>query len=131
VRAATGDAGGIVIGWLTKLIVSLAVFAVIVFDGLAVGVGALHATDDANSAADAASAAYHSDPNVQLAYEAAETWATQHGEQALTSGFQVDPDGRVHLTLIKHVTTLLLYRIGPLAHYTFVRGRGDALDVTA
>ena len=48
------DSGSIVLGWLTKLVVVLLLVGVVLFDFVSVGVARMTASDDANTAAQAA-----------------------------------------------------------------------------
>lgn len=130
--ALAAERGDIVLGWLTKLIVALAIIGVVVFDSMAVVVARVSAEDDANTAAMAASdtwVAQRGEHNLQLAYNAAAAAVAGKDETVLTNGFTIDPDGTVHLRLTKHATTLVMYRVGPLKKYTWVTvsGQGKSL----
>ncbi|HSS37726.1 MAG TPA: hypothetical protein VLT58_03055, partial [Polyangia bacterium] len=52
------DRGDIVMGWLTKVVVVLAIVAVLGFDGVQVGVSTVQLQDQANDAATAARDSY-------------------------------------------------------------------------
>ncbi len=121
-----GDRGDIVLGWLTKTVVTVAVFGVIVFDSLAVFAGRMSTSDAANEAAMAASDAWHARPDIQAAYDAAEASAEAHGGQIPTATFSIDDKGTVHLQLRRQVTTLVAHRIGPLKKYTWAVESGEA-----
>ena len=121
------DSGSIVLGWLTKLTVVLVLVGVVLFDFVAVGVARMSASDDANTAAQAASAEWAHSHNVQLAYDAAVEAITNPAEQVLVRGFTIGTDGSAHLLLRRDVTTLVAYRIGPLKKYTTVTAHGEAI----
>ncbi len=123
------DAGDIVLSWLTKTVVVIAVFGIVLFDSIALAVGRMNTTDAAGEVALAGSEAWHAHPDVQGAYNAAETAAEARGGEVLTDGFAVDSDGTVHLRLRRQVTTLVMHRIGPLAKYTWIVEAGQANSV--
>lgn len=127
-RAARADRGDIVVGWLTKIVVVLALLGVVAFDSVAVAVAHVSATDDANTAAMAASDAWvaqRGQHDIQAVYNAAVAAVANKDETVLTKGFTVDPDGTVHLQLTKHATTLVLYRLGGLKKYATVTASGE------
>jgi hypothetical protein len=116
------DSGSVVIGWLTKLVVAIAI----------VGVAAaqLGATDDASTAAEAASAAYRTSHNVQEAYQAALDTLPSDSEALPPRQFLVQPDGTVNLVLRRTTTTLVAHRIGPLKKYAAVVVHDEATPPT-
>lgn len=107
-----GDGGDIVIGWLSKLALVIAVIGVALFDGIAIGTTQLAITDQASVAARAASGAWQSTQNVQTAYETA--LAAAHEANNLNEipaeSFTIDPDGTVHLVLRREATTFVVHR---------------------
>ena len=120
------DSGSIVLGWLTKLMVILLLVGVVLFDFVAVGVARMSASDDANMAAQAASAEWAHSHNVQQAYDAAVEAVSNPAEHVLVRGFTIDTDGSAHLLLRRDVTTIVAYRIGALKKYTTVTAHGEA-----
>lgn len=112
-----GDRGDIVLGWLTKLVVVLALFGVLAFDLVALGVGRLKAEDRAAAAARAAVSSWSSSKDVQAAYEAALAQVAEDGgalEDTIDpSTFTVAPDGTVTLTLEHTATTLVVEKVSP------------------
>ena len=124
------DSGSIVLGWLTKLMAVLLLSGVVLFDFVSVGVARMSASDDANTAAQAASAEWLHTHNVQLAYNAAAEAVTSPAERVLVRGFSITSDGSVHLLLRRDVTTLVAYRIGALKKYTVVTEAGEAAPAT-
>jgi hypothetical protein len=118
---AQGDRGDIILGWLTKLVVVLAVLGVIAFDGISLVQARFQAADRATTAAAAAADEYHVSHDVQRAYNAA--FATVHGEDTIeTTTFKVATDGTVTLRLHHVATTLVLHRIGA------IKGWADAVE---
>jgi hypothetical protein len=123
---ARGDAGSIVIGWLVRLALVLAVLGVSAFDAIAVAVAHLNGSDDASTAASAAAQEWQASHDVDRALTAAENAVTNPDEQVLPSSLRIDPDGSAHLSLQRKATTLVMYKIGPLKKYTVIVAKGDA-----
>ena len=103
------DAGGIVVGWMTKLALTAAVVGLLGFDGISVGVAHFSTADDASNAVQAASQSYELQHNLQNAYNAAEAAINSH-ESIKTTNFAILPDGTTTLTLTNTVKTLVFFR---------------------
>jgi hypothetical protein len=114
------DNGSIVIGWLTKLMVATAIIGLALFDTLSIGAAKLGASDDANTAAEAAGADYRTSHNVQSAYQAALDTLPSDAETIPPRQFVIEPNGTVELVLHRTTTTLVAHRIGPLKKYAFI-----------
>jgi hypothetical protein len=128
-EGAARDAGDVILGWLTRIVIGLAITSVIGFDGLSIGVAHVSARDDANSAAIAASTTWRSDHgDLAATYQAAESSAALHNETVLESSVHVDADGTVHLKLRHDATTLAVRHLAPLRSWTvvIVNGTGRA-----
>ncbi len=113
-RQGPDDRGDIVLGWLTKLVLTLAVVGVIGFDAASLGSGRFQAEDHAQDAARVATGAWQADKRVQVAYDAALAEVVEGGDTIDTADFAVGADGAVTLTLHHEVSTLLVHRVGPL-----------------
>ena len=124
------DNGSVVLGWLTKLVVVIAIVGVALFDTLSIAAARLGATDDADTAAEAAVTAYHSSHNVQEAYQAAVDTLPSDSESLPPQQFVVQPDGSVSLVLRRTTTTLVAHKIGPLKKYALVVVHGEATQPT-
>lgn len=123
----TGDAGSIVLGWLTKLTLVLGGLGLIAFDAISVGTAHLSAADKASTAARAASEVCVSTKgNVQKSYDAAYAVALESNDVIDTEGFSCVADGGVRLTYRREAATLLMSKIGPLEKYTVVTATGEA-----
>jgi hypothetical protein len=120
------DEGGIVLGWLTRIVVILAIVGVIGFDAVSVGAAHVSGQDDANSAASAAAADWQISHQIQTAYNAAVEAVSGKDETVVAKSFRINNDGSVHLQLLTHATTLVMYRIGPLHKYTSISVTGSA-----
>jgi hypothetical protein len=128
-EGAARDAGDIILGWLTRIVIGLAITAVVGFDGLSIAVAHVSAMDDANSAAIAASTAWRADQgNATAIFQAAESSAALHNETVLPSSVHVDADGTAHLKLRHDAITLAVRHLGPLRSWTvvIVNGSGRA-----
>ena len=125
-RSTAVDAGSIVLGWLTKLVLLFAVLGLLLFDGIAIGVNNITAQDDANSAAQAAADNYKTTHDLQAAYSAAVAAAADSNEKVLPRSFVIATDGSVHLVLRRETTTLVLHHIGALQKYERVEVSGEA-----
>jgi hypothetical protein len=124
------DSGSIVIGWLTKLVVAIAVVGVALFDSISIGAARLGATDDASAAAEAAGASYRTSHDVQAAYQAALETLPSSSESLPPQQFVVQSDSTVDLVLRRTTNTLLARRIGPLKKYVVVVVHGESVPPT-
>ena len=122
-----GDRGDIVLGWLTKLAVTLTVLGVIGFDLISLTSTRFQAEDHAQSAARTATSTYRSTSDLQAAYDAAVAEVAEHGDTVEPTTFTVGTDGAVTLTLTRTASTMLVEKIGPLRDWarveTTVTGR--------
>jgi hypothetical protein len=126
-RHAASERGDIVLGWLTRVVVTLAVVAVIAFDSIAIVTAHFSLSDDAQSAAEAANAAWNEHRgNVQDAYNAAAAYAEQHGEELPVKDFTVTPTGVVQVELTRKAATLVVGHLGPLKKLAEIHGTGQA-----
>jgi hypothetical protein len=117
----TSDRGGIVLGWLTKLVVVLSVTGLIGFDLVSLGTSRLQAEDHAQTAARAAVEAYTGPKDLQAAYDAALAEVVADGDSIDTQTFAFTPDGTVTLTLRSTAPTLLVHKVSALRDYTEVQ----------
>ena len=125
------DSGSIVIGWLTKLAVVLAVVGVALFDVVSVTAAGIGAEDDANSAASAAGFEWHNTHNVQSAYDAAVESLPSDSESIPVKSFVIDSAGTVRLVVHRVTRTMLVQHIGPLEkRFGVVTAHGEAEQPT-
>ena len=120
------DAGTIVMGWLVKVALVLTIFGISAFDTVSVASAHLSTSDDANSAASAAAADFQTSHNIQSALSAAEDAITNPNETLLANSLTIHPDGSATVTVQRKITTVVMYRIGPLKKYTVIKVRGQA-----
>lgn len=114
---------------ITRLVVILAVIGVLGYDGFAIMSNHVGTENNAQNAAYAASQEWHTTPNINLAYQAAEQSVAGTGDQVLQQNFTIDTDGTVHLLVQHAAKTLVFGRIGPLKHLTVTTEHGDANSV--
>ena len=114
------DRGDIVLGWLTKLVVVLAVLGVIGFDLISLGTARFQAEDHAQSAVRAASSSYAGSQDLQQAYDAALAEVVEHGDTIDPQTFTIAPDGTVTLTLHRTAPTMVVEKIAPLREWADV-----------
>jgi hypothetical protein len=116
----TSDRGGIVLGWLTKLIVVLSLVGLIGFDLISLGTTRLQAEDHAQAAARAAVEAYSGPNTLQAAYDAALAEVVADGDSIEAQSFSFAADGTVTLTLHRTAQTLLVRKISALREHAEV-----------
>ncbi len=119
-RRPAGEHGDVVLGWLTKVVATLAVLGMIGFDAVSLGAGRFRAEDSAQAAARAAAEAFSNTRNLQKAYEAALDEVLGSGDTIDPAGFTINPQGEVTLTLRHEAATLLVAKIPPLRRYAVI-----------
>ena len=120
-RPVTSDRGGIVLGWLTKLVVVLSLVGLVGFDLISLGASRLRAEDSAQAAARAAVQTWTGPEDLQAAYDAALAEVLVDDHTIDTQSFAFTPDGTVTLTLRSTAPTLLVRRVPALDQYTEVQ----------
>ncbi len=123
------DRGGVIVGYFTKIAAVIAVFAIVSFDAVSVGVTRMNAQDTASEAAQAGAESWLQDHNSRLAFQAAEAYAEEHDAVLDPKGFSIDHDGTVHVRMEKDATTVLLYRTAKTKTWAHVvvTGSGKAI----
>lgn len=119
-RSTRSDRGDVILGWLTKLVLFLAVVGLLGFDAVSLGTSRLQAEDHAHTAARAAVESYRTGKNLQAAYDAALAEVAADGDTLDAPAFTAAPDGSITLRLRRTAPTLLVKRVGPLRHWTVV-----------
>jgi hypothetical protein len=112
------DRGDVVLSWLTKLAVFFGLAGIVLFDVISVGVTYSGVADQGSHAAREASETWDATKDLQKAYLAASAVAADANSlnEVDPTTFRVDADGRVHLTISRTATTMVLHRIGPIEH---------------
>lgn len=114
------ERGGIVTGWIFKLLLSLALVGVIAFEFGAVIIARVTVDGVASEAAGEAALVYGRGQNVEAAEAAAREYTESRG--ATMTGFTIENDGRaVTVSVEKRARTLLLHRVGTTKSWTVAR----------
>ena len=113
--AASRDDGSIVLGWLTRIALTLTILGITVFEVLSIVVANVSMQDYGQLAGQAAITSYASTKSVDQAYEAAVAVADEHNATIPRDSFQMMPDGGVTFDINATATTLLLYRLDQTA----------------
>jgi len=117
-RMLRADRGGIVVGWLVKLAVTMAVVGVIGYEAIAVSVAYVNVQDDGSEAARAAGDMwFNGGKDLQKSFDAAYAYASEHGDTIDPKSFSISPDGDVALKITKTANTLLIYRVKAIQHW--------------
>lgn len=129
--AAPADRGGIVLGWLTKVTIVLAVIGIALFDAISIGSTAATVSDQGSYAARDASSVWDQTKDLQKTYDAAVASATLQDPQNVLKpkGFSVDPDGTVHLVIGRQAPTLVLFRWERTKKWAYVERPAEGRSV--
>jgi hypothetical protein len=125
------EAGDIILGWLTRIVVGIAIAGVVAFDGVSIGVAHISTIDDANTAARAASRSWYQDHDIAKALQAAQDVAAEHAETVVANSLRIDPDGTAHLELEHDATTLVVRHVSALHSWAAVKADGSGRYVGA
>lgn len=122
VRRAHPDAGDIVVGWLTRIVVVVGLFGLVLFDAISIGVSRLSVEDAGVLAAREASTDLARTGDLQAAYAAALATVQQANplNQVPPAGFEALPDGRVRFVVSRDATTFVVHRIGWIEDWAHV-----------
>jgi hypothetical protein len=121
------DRGDIVLGWLTRVVVVLAIVALLGFDGVQVGLSTVQLQDQANDAATAGRDAYASHKDVAEALLAAQATAAEENTQnvVVKGSFVVARDGSVSIELTRPIHTVVAHHL-PVAGFKTATAGGSA-----
>jgi len=125
------DRGDIILGWLTRIVIGIAVVGVVLFDGLSIGVAHVSAADDANTAALSASHAWADHHDMTAALQAAQATAAEHEESVVPASLHVLTDGTVELKVQRNATTLVVRHIHALRSWITITAAGSGKYVGA
>jgi len=109
------DDGSIVFGWLARVTLTLTLLGIVCFEVLSIVVARFSLEDNGLEAAAAAVTSYQAYGSPRLALTAADTVAEKYGATIVKKSFRVNPDASVSFEIRNTATTLVLFRIGPLA----------------
>lgn len=116
---ASPDSGGIVVGWLAKIVLVMAILGVLLYDIVAISYGRVAASDDARSIAQVATEALvvnHAPAKNALIL--AEQQADSRGVAVGKGDIVIAKNGAVTVRVHRSVATLITHHIGPLAQYS-------------
>jgi hypothetical protein len=114
------DAGSIVVGWLGRLVITLAILGVVAFEVLSIVVARVSIEDTGRTAADRALTTYTDSKDSYEAFLAADAYASDNGASLVKKSFSITQDG-VSFDLKKTAPTLLLFRFDATAGWAEVR----------
>lgn len=114
------DRGGIVLGWLARITITLSLLGLAGFEVLSIAVTHVTIQDIGSQSADAALTSLQQQQTPQQAYQAAAAVAEGQGATIPARSFRVNTDGTVSFQLHKTAPTLVLYRISLLRKYAEV-----------
>lgn len=121
------DHGLIIIGWLTKLTIGLAIGGALFFDTFSVMAANLGAQDQASTAAAEAARTWQTTNDIQFTYDrASSTLDPQTTAEIDTATFRIDPDGTAVVTVHRTAQSLVLKHIGPLRRFVEATATADA-----
>lgn len=121
------DRGDIVVGWLTKLLVVLALFGLLVIDSASLTKAYFGAQGSATEAAEVARDTYAATKNVDFAYHAALLQSDYSVHELPADQFRVDPrTGTVQLVVRQEATTVLLRHVPKLRDFAVLTASGSA-----
>ncbi len=118
----TRDAGGIVTGWLVRLMLVGGVLGLLAFDAIAVATVEVSVSDQGNSAAGEAALSWSTRHNAHDAFEAAVQSAKDADvhNSIVAKTFVIDPTGQVSFTMTRDAHTLLFSRWSMSRRWTHV-----------
>jgi hypothetical protein len=114
-----------VTSWFTRLIVIFAVIAVFAFDGISIVAAHFSASDDAQTAADAAATAYSSSGLAIPAVQAAQATLPK-GETIVPGSVHIGKTGAVRLEVRRTARSLVLHLTKATKGWAIVTETGSA-----
>jgi hypothetical protein len=114
----------VVVGWLSRVVLTLAVLGVLLFDTTALLIGRVSVSGDADTAAQAAAADWHQEHSYAAALLAAQTSATN--DEVVPNTLRINPDGSAVLSLHREVSTLVVRHLPRLKEVASVTESGTA-----
>ena len=119
------DSGTIVLGWLTKLAVTLGLLGFLAYDGVALVTATFSVADRANTYANDAASDYRTTKDINKTYEQVAAEAMSNDDTVDLRSFSIDTDGTAHVTARHTATTLWMDRVGFMKKWTHVSGKGE------
>lgn len=128
---ASADRGDIILGWLTKIAVVLAVAGVGLFDAISIGTTAVNLADQGSYAAREASEVWQSSRSVQKAYDTAVEVAREQNalNEVDPTSFRIEQDNTVRLRISREAPTLVLFRWDRTAKWAQLEAAAEGRSV--
>jgi hypothetical protein len=121
------DGGGIVLGWLMRLTISLLLIGVLAFDVFSLAYTNLATVDDASVIAETGAQVLLEAPgDYDVAKAESVERAEDLGVRLRGRDWWVDDSGEVHVTVSRTARSLALQHVPPLRKYLTVRAVGTA-----
>lgn len=127
-RALRSDAGVLVVGTLTKLLLFLAVVGTLGYDALSMAAAQVGVRDDAQEAALAGHDVLMGHGTPQMAYAAVLKYARDHGDEVVPTGFVVGTGNSVTVVLRREAHTIVSSHIPRLQNYVVATSTSTARD---
>lgn len=121
----TNETGGIIIGWLVRLVVIVGVIAVVIFEAIALLLASLHADEAVDEVARASAEAYRATRSLQVAETAAAEAA--EAREVTVHAVEID-DGQLAVEVHREAQTLFLDHLPP-AETIVQRGARRVTDI--
>ena len=119
------DDGAIVLGWLTKVALSLAVVGFLSYDGISLVTSTVSTNDHAATLASQAADDVKNMRSIDKAYAVIAAQAEEGGDSLAPQDFVVAPSGSVTITLTHEATSVWMRHIGPLKRFLKVRATAE------
>jgi hypothetical protein len=119
------DSGAIVLGWLTKVVISLLVVGFLAYDGVSILTSTISTSDHANTLASEAADTVKQLKSVDKAYAVIEAEAEEQGYTIRPADFKVQSTGAVTIVLRKTARSLWMTRVGALKKYLDIKQTGS------
>jgi hypothetical protein len=121
----TRDEGAIVLGWMTKLFLVVAVLGFLTYDVAAITTANFSTSDRANTLASEAADEVKTLKDVNKAYSLIRAEAELSGDTLAPQDFRVASDGHVTLVLHHEASSLWIQHVAPLRHFLDVKATGE------
>jgi hypothetical protein len=109
-----------VLGWIAKIAITVALVGMVGFDAIALAQGHVRADDAAGHAADEAATSYGANADVQKAVLAARTAAAEDDMTVTAKDVKILADGTIIVTVKAHIDTTLLRYVPGIANLSDV-----------
>lgn len=109
------------LGWLTKVALSLAVLGFLAYDGVSLVTATVSTNDHAATLASEAADDVHNLRDINKAYNMVASQAELGGDSLAPTDFVVASNGNVTITLTHEANSVWMRHIGPLKRFLKVR----------